>query len=51
VVAQRRAKPIESRDILGLMLNAVDEQSGQPLSDENIRFQVITLQTMKLAFR
>jgi cytochrome P450 / NADPH-cytochrome P450 reductase len=42
VVAQRRANPVESRDILGLMLNAVDEQSGQSLSDENIRFQVIT---------
>lgn len=47
VIAQRRSQEgsaafYEAKDLLGLMLQTVDPQTGQRLSDENIRFQVIT---------
>ncbi len=44
VIAARRADPAltGSKDLLSLMLTAVDPQTGQGLSDENIRYQVIT---------
>ena len=42
VIRVRHANPGEARDLLGLMLDAVDPVSGERLSDENIRYQVIT---------
>ncbi|MGW6505013.1 bifunctional cytochrome P450/NADPH--P450 reductase [Nonomuraea angiospora] len=43
VIRQRRAEGATgSKDLLGLMLEASDPQSGARLSDENIRNQVLT---------
>lgn len=42
VIRARRQHPGEARDLLGLMLEAVDPVSGERLDDENIRDQVIT---------
>jgi cytochrome P450/NADPH-cytochrome P450 reductase len=42
VIRARRAGPGDSRDLLGLMLDAVDPVSGERLDDANIRYQVIT---------
>ncbi|WP_246147757.1 bifunctional cytochrome P450/NADPH--P450 reductase [Nonomuraea turkmeniaca] len=43
VIKQRRADSVtSSKDLLGLMLEAADPQSGARLSDENIRNQVLT---------
>ncbi len=43
IIAERRAHPKpEARDLLNLMLTAVDPDSGEALDDINIRFQVIT---------
>lgn len=42
VIRQRRAQPSAARDLLALMLDGQDPKSGQRLSDENIRYQVIT---------
>jgi cytochrome P450 / NADPH-cytochrome P450 reductase len=42
VIRERRRNPIVAKDLMGLMLDAVDPDSGQALSDENIRYQVIT---------
>lgn len=44
VIAQRRAQPPSAwpQDLLSLMLTEVDPKTGARLSDENIRFQVLT---------
>jgi cytochrome P450/NADPH-cytochrome P450 reductase len=45
VIRERRAAPPApgaKRDLLGLMLDGVDKVSGERLSDENIRHQIIT---------
>ncbi|MFI7641246.1 bifunctional cytochrome P450/NADPH--P450 reductase [Nonomuraea sp. NPDC049400] len=43
VIRQRRAEGVSgSKDLLGLMLEASDPQTGARLSDENIRNQVLT---------
>ena len=42
VIRARRAQPRDARDLLGLMLDAVDPVSGEKLDDTNIRYQVIT---------
>lgn len=42
IIAERRAKPAESNDLLNLMLTAVDPESGETLDDLNIRYQVLT---------
>ncbi|MEQ4718423.1 cytochrome P450 [Nonomuraea sp. B19D2] len=43
VIRQRRAEGVAgSKDLLGLMLEASDPQTGARLSDENIRNQVLT---------
>ncbi len=43
VIRQRRAAGrSDTRDLLGLMLGAADPQTGERLSDENIRNQVLT---------
>ncbi|MDP9863209.1 MULTISPECIES: bifunctional cytochrome P450/NADPH--P450 reductase [Streptosporangium] len=43
VIRQRRAAGrSDTKDLLGLMLEASDPQSGERLSDENIRNQVLT---------
>ncbi|MFD0886194.1 cytochrome P450, partial [Streptosporangium algeriense] len=43
VIRQRRSTGRnDTRDLLGLMLQAADPQSGERLSDENIRNQVLT---------
>ncbi|MEO3972555.1 cytochrome P450 [Streptomyces sp. CAU 1734] len=49
IVRRRRAGAGESgpdagepEDLLGLMLHAVDKETGEPLDDTNIRYQVIT---------
>jgi cytochrome P450 / NADPH-cytochrome P450 reductase len=43
VIAERRKHPRpDTNDFLNLMLDGVDKNSGEKLSDENIRFQIIT---------
>ncbi|MEM7253754.1 MAG: cytochrome P450, partial [Pseudomonadota bacterium] len=44
VIQERRASPAgdDAGDLLSLMLKGVDPESGEGLSDENIRYQIIT---------
>ncbi len=44
VIAERKAAGTSSsdRDLLSLMLSGVDPETGESLSDENIRYQIIT---------
>ena len=43
VIRERRAGGGDDRrDLLSLMLDAVDPETGEPLSDENIRNNVVT---------
>ncbi|HEX8383862.1 MAG TPA: cytochrome P450 [Sphingomonas sp.] len=42
VIADRRAHPTDGRDLLNLMLTAVDPETGEGLDDVNIRYQVLT---------
>lgn len=42
VIRARRAQPSPANDLLNLMLTATDPQTGESLSDINIRHQVIT---------
>src|SRR5205085_993934 len=42
VIAQRRANPNDGKDLLNLMLTAVDPETGEGLDDLNIRYQVLT---------
>lgn len=43
IIADRREHPQEGDDILNNLLNARDRETGEGLSDENIRYQVLTL--------
>ena len=44
LIAERRADPrgAEKNDLLNVMLSGVDPVTGEKLSDENIRFQMVT---------
>lgn len=42
VVAARKENPSDRKDLLAAMLNGVDPQTGEKLSDENITNQLIT---------
>ncbi|CAK3933249.1 cytochrome P450 [Lecanosticta acicola] len=43
IVADRKAHPQpDNHDLLNTMLNAVDKETGERLSDENIRYQLAT---------
>lgn len=42
VIAERRANPTDGGDLLNLMLQARDPDSGEMLSDLNIRYQILT---------
>ena len=42
VIAERRANPTEGHDLLNLMLEASDPDTGEALSDLNIRYQILT---------
>ena len=42
VIAERRANPTSEGDLLNLMLEAKDPQSGEKLTDLNIRYQILT---------
>lgn len=44
LIAQRRADPRghEKKDLLNLMLNGIDPETGEGLSDENIGYQMVT---------
>ena len=42
VVRERRAAPTASPDLLNLMINSVDPDTGTRLDDLNIRYQVLT---------
>lgn len=44
LIAERRQDPrgLEKKDLLNVMLNGVDTVTGEKLSDENIRFQMVT---------
>ena len=43
IIAERRARPDpDAKDLLNLMLTAVDPETGERLDDLNIRYQVLT---------
>ncbi|KTE18747.1 reductase [Sphingopyxis sp. H050] len=42
IIADRRRQPSDGKDLLNLMLNAVDPETGEALDDLNIRYQVLT---------
>ena len=44
LIAERRQDPkgLEKKDLLNVMLNGVDTVTGEKLSDENIRYQMVT---------
>lgn len=42
IIADRRARPTDGKDLLNLMLTAVDPETGEGLDDLNIRYQVLT---------
>ena len=42
IIADRRRNPTNEKDLLNLMLTAVDPESGEGLDDLNIRYQVLT---------
>ena len=42
IIADRRRNPTDGRDLLNLMLTAVDPETGERLDDVNIRYQVLT---------
>ncbi len=42
IIADRRVQPSDGKDLLNLMLTAVDPETGEGLDDLNIRYQVLT---------
>lgn len=42
LIAERRKRPVDKPDLLNRMLEAVDPVTGERLSDENIRYQMVT---------
>lgn len=42
IIADRRANPTDGKDLLNLMIAAVDPETGEKLDDVNIRYQVLT---------
>ncbi|KDQ16558.1 hypothetical protein BOTBODRAFT_252416 [Botryobasidium botryosum FD-172 SS1] len=42
VVRERKAHPIEKNDLLNIMLHGKDPKTGESLSEENIKYQIIT---------
>lgn len=43
IVADRKVRPQpDNNDLLSTMLNAIDKETGEKLSDENIRYQMAT---------
>ena len=42
IIADRRVNPTDGKDLLNLMLSAVDPETGERLDDINIRYQVLT---------
>ncbi|MFL5804869.1 MAG: bifunctional cytochrome P450/NADPH--P450 reductase [Roseiflexaceae bacterium] len=44
LIAERKkhGDPVEKKDILSTMLHATDPQTGERLSDENVRYQMVT---------
>ncbi|MDB5703129.1 MAG: reductase [Sphingomonas bacterium] len=42
IIAERRLNPNDGKDLLNLMLSAIDPESGEGLDDINIRYQVLT---------
>ena len=42
LIAERKVAPTEGKDLLNLMLTAVDPETGEGLDDVNIRYQVLT---------
>ena len=42
IIADRRVNPNDGKDLLNLMLTAIDPETGEGLDDINIRYQVLT---------
>ena len=42
VIKHRRAHPSDASDLLNLMLEAKDPETGEKLDDTNIRYQILT---------
>ncbi len=42
IIADRRRNPTDGKDLLNLMISAIDPETGERLDDVNIRYQVLT---------
>jgi cytochrome P450/NADPH-cytochrome P450 reductase len=42
IISERRAHPNDGKDLLNLMISAIDPETGEGLDDINIRYQVLT---------
>ncbi|MES2056341.1 MAG: cytochrome P450 [Pseudomonadota bacterium] len=42
IIAERRKNPNDGKDLLNLMVSAIDPETGEGLDDINIRYQVLT---------
>lgn len=42
IIADRRKRPTDGKDLLNLMIAALDPETGEGLDDVNIRYQVLT---------
>ncbi|MDB5675221.1 MAG: reductase [Sphingomonas bacterium] len=42
IIADRRKNPTDGKDLLNLMIAAIDPETGEGLDDVNIRYQVLT---------
>ncbi|MGH6616275.1 bifunctional cytochrome P450/NADPH--P450 reductase [Sphingomonas sp.] len=42
IIAERRRNPNDGKDLLNLMVSAIDPETGEGLDDINIRYQVLT---------
>lgn len=43
IIKQRRANPSESLDTISMMLQMVDDETSEPMTDEEIRDEVVTI--------
>lgn len=43
IIAQRRARQSDEPDMVGMLLSARDAETGEPMSDEQLRDEVVTL--------
>ena len=43
MISERRTHPAQSNDLLDMLMNARDEETGSPMSDKQLRDEIVTL--------